>query len=131
MSEGKKGCCTTCERWGEREADPIERNGLDSETYRVLVHAGHDRGDFEIALGPDKPSLDIGRVQGNDIVLPYGNVSKKAARLIWRDGKAIVTDLKSTCGTYVDGRKITGPVVLREGAVIYIGDTQLRVVADD
>ena len=41
----------------------------------------------------DRPELSLGRVQGNDLMLPKGNVSKRHARLLHRDGRFIVTDL--------------------------------------
>src|SRR5512147_2989875 len=70
----------------------------------------------------DKPEVTIGRVQGNDIVLPKGNVSKRHARIVLKDGKFIIVDLKSTNGTYVNGRKITSPLVVKDSDKIYIGD---------
>ena len=70
----------------------------------------------------NKPEITIGRVQGNDIVLPKGNVSKRHARVLLKDGKFIIVDLKSTNGTYVNGRKITTPLVVKEADKIYIGD---------
>jgi pilus assembly protein CpaF len=70
----------------------------------------------------NKPEVTIGRVQGNDIVLPKGNVSKRHARIVLKDGKFIIVDLKSTNGTYVNGRKITSPLVVRSADKIYIGD---------
>src|SRR5687768_6605984 len=70
----------------------------------------------------NKPEVTIGRVQGNDIVLPKGNVSKRHARIVLKDGKFIIVDLKSTNGTYVNGRKITSPLVVKETDKIYIGD---------
>jgi pilus assembly protein CpaF len=75
----------------------------------------------------DKPEINVGRVQGNDLMLPKGNVSKKHARLLFRDGRFIVTDLKSTNGTYVNGRKIAQATIVREGDKIYVGDFVLRV----
>ncbi|HVK65817.1 MAG TPA: ATPase, T2SS/T4P/T4SS family [Polyangium sp.] len=73
--------------------------------------------------------MNVGRVQGNDLMLPKGNVSKRHARLLFRDGRFIVTDLKSTNGTYVNGRKIAQATIVREGDKIYIGDFVLRVEA--
>src|SRR5262245_54075679 len=70
----------------------------------------------------NKPEVTIGRVQGNDIVLPKGNVSKCHARIVLKDGKFIIVDLKSTNGTYVNGRKITSPLVVKDSDKIYIGD---------
>src|SRR5688572_17873038 len=60
-------------------------------------------------------------------MLPKGNVSKHHARLLFRDGRFIVTDLKSTNGTYVNGRKIAQATIVREGDKIYIGDFVLRL----
>src|SRR6187397_1173455 len=75
----------------------------------------------------DKHEINVGRVQGNDLMLPKGNVSKRHARLLFRDGRFIVTDLKSTNGTYVNGRKIAQATIVREGDKIYIGDFVLRI----
>ena len=75
----------------------------------------------------DKNEINVGRVQGNDLMLPKGNVSKHHARLLYRDGRFIVTDLKSTNGTYVNGRKIAQATIVREGDKIYVGDFILRV----
>jgi pilus assembly protein CpaF len=75
----------------------------------------------------DKSEINVGRVQGNDLMLPKGNVSKHHARLLFRDGRFIVTDLKSTNGTYVNGRKISQATIVREGDKIYVGDFVLRL----
>ena len=75
----------------------------------------------------DKNEINVGRVQGNDLMLPKGNVSKHHARLLFRDGRFIVTDLKSTNGTYVNGRKIAQATIVREGDKIYIGDFVLKL----
>ncbi len=77
-----------------------------------------------------KPEVTLGRVQGNDVVLPRGNVSKRHARLIYKDGKYILVDLRSTNGTYVTGRKLTSPLVVRTTDKIYIGD-YLLTIADE
>src|SRR5687768_9021224 len=60
-------------------------------------------------------------------MLPKGNVSKRHARLLYRDGRFIVTDLNSTNGTYVNRRRITQATIVREGDRIYIGDFVLRI----
>ena len=70
----------------------------------------------------DKTEVTIGRVQGNDIILPKQNVSKRHSRIVVKDGKFIIVDLKSTNGTYVNGRKIASPMVIKETDKIYIGD---------
>ncbi len=75
----------------------------------------------------DKGEVNVGRIPGNDVVLPKGNVSKHHARLLFREGRFIVTDLKSTNGTYVNGRKIAQATIVRESDKIYVGDYVLRL----
>lgn len=89
-----------------------------------------EKGGAERKESFDKNEINVGRVQGNDLMLPKGNVSKHHARLLFRDGRFIVTDLKSTNGTYVNGRKIAQATIVREGDKIYIGDFVLRLEAN-
>ena len=86
-----------------------------------------EKGGAERREAFDRTEINVGRVQGNDLMLPKGNVSKRHARLLFRDGRFIVTDLKSTNGTYVNGRKISQATIVREGDKIYIGDFVLRI----
>src|SRR6187549_4198174 len=86
-----------------------------------------EKGGTERRESYDRTEINVGRVQGNDLMLPKGNVSKRHARLLYRDGRFIVTDLKSTNGTYVNGRKIAQATIVREGDKIYIGDFVLRI----
>ncbi len=79
----------------------------------------------------DAPEITIGRVKDNDIILPVGNVSKRHARIVLKDDKYIVVDLKSTNGTYVNGRKLTSPLVVHEDDKIYIGDFSIMVGPPD
>src|SRR5271163_2855705 len=88
-----------------------------------------EKGGAERTEAFEKNEINVGRVQGNDLMLPKGNVSKHHARLLFRDGRFIVTDLKSTNGTYVNGRKIAQATIVREGDKIYIGDFVLRLDA--
>ncbi len=86
-----------------------------------------EKGGPERREAYDKSEINVGRVQGNDLMLPKGNVSKHHARLLFRDGRFIVTDLKSTNGTYVNGKKIAQATVVREGDKIFIGDFVIRL----
>jgi pilus assembly protein CpaF len=90
-----------------------------------------EKGGAERRETYDRSEINVGRVQGNDLMLPKGNVSKRHARLLFRDGRFIVTDLKSTNGTYVNGRKIAQATIVREGDKIYIGDFVLRIESTD
>ena len=96
----------------------------DSTMFAIVIS---EKGGGERRELFDKHEINVGRVQGNDLMLPKGNVSKRHARLLFRDGRFIVTDLKSTNGTYVNGRKIAQATIVREGDKIYVGDFVLRV----
>jgi pilus assembly protein CpaF len=86
-----------------------------------------EKGGDPKALSFDKDEVTIGRVSGNDIVLPKGNVSKRHTRLALKDGHVEISDLKSTNGTYVNGKKIVEPVVLGATDRVYVGDFLLTI----
>src|ERR1041385_807508 len=87
-------------------------------------------------LGPyDKRSISvddeitIGRTDASDLVLDDSGLSRKNTT-IFRDGDAVlIADENSTNGTFVNGRKLTGPPEeLRGGDEIKIGtDTRIRI----
>jgi pilus assembly protein CpaF len=81
-----------------------------------------EKGGEPKVLTFDKDEITIGRVSGNDIVLAKGNVSKRHSRLALRGGQIEVSDLRSTNGTYVNGRKIAGPTMLSPSDRVYVGD---------
>jgi pilus assembly protein CpaF len=92
--------------------------------FAVVIH---EKGGSERRETFETAELTVGRVQGNELMLPKGNVSKRHARLLYRDGRFIVTDLNSTNGTYVNRRRITQATIVREGDRIYVGDFVLRI----
>jgi pSer/pThr/pTyr-binding forkhead associated (FHA) protein len=86
-----------------------------------------EKGGAERREAFQQSELSIGRVQGNDLMLAKGNVSKRHARLVFRDGRFIVTDLNSTNGTYVNRRRINQATIVSQGDRIYIGDFVIRL----
>jgi pilus assembly protein CpaF len=86
-----------------------------------------EKGGEPRQLSFEKNEVTVGRVQGNDIVLPKGNVSKRHCRIYIQDGHFSVEDLKSTNGTYVNGRKISEPTALTTADKVYVGDFVVRV----
>ena len=69
----------------------------------------------------------IGRGEACRIRLPFPDVSDRHAMLRIAGGKAVVEDLDSSNGTYVNGMPATGPVELTFDSVIQIGGSFLRV----
>src|SRR5882757_2300371 len=86
-----------------------------------------EKGGETQRLDFDSEEITIGRVDENDICLPKGNISKKHTKIVVKDGKIIVLDLKSTNGTYVNGKKLAGPQVITPTDKVYIGDFILNV----
>ncbi|MDX2011956.1 MAG: ATPase, T2SS/T4P/T4SS family [Myxococcaceae bacterium] len=86
-----------------------------------------EKGGESEQLTFDKDEVTIGRLAGNDIVLNKGNVSKYHSRIVLKDGKFIVVDLKSTNGTFVNGKKLAAPLVVRPSDKIYVGDYIINV----
>lgn len=99
-------------------------SGAKAPAFSIVIH---EKGGAERREVFDSTEVSVGRVQGNHIVLPKGNVSKRHARLLYRDGRFIVTDLNSTNGTYVNRRRIAQATIVREGDRIYVGDFVLRI----
>lgn len=68
----------------------------------------------------EKDAVVIGRDTRCDIVLSEGTVSRRHARLVFRDGACIVHDLQSTNGTAVNGRSV-GRCQLHRGDRLSLG----------
>jgi hypothetical protein len=70
--------------------------------------------------------LLVGRHLGCDVVLSSVKVSRRHARLIFRDGSWILLDLDSTNGTRVNGVRV-GRCALQPGDELVIGGHHLRI----
>ena len=81
-----------------------------------------EKGGQPRSLTFDKDEISIGRVSGNDIVLPKGNISKRHSRLTSSNGVIELFDLKSTNGTYLNGRKIAESATIAGSDRIQVGD---------
>jgi len=88
-----------------------------------------EKGGTTNELSFDKSEVTIGRVRGNDIVLPKGNVSKHHCRIVLSGDDMVIEDLRSTNGTYVNGRKIASPTVVSLSDKIFVGDFIIRLTA--
>jgi predicted component of type VI protein secretion system len=69
-----------------------------------------------------KNEIYLGRDITNDIVINDPEISRKHARLTLQSEGYLLEDLGSTNGTFVDGKRITGPHILGAGEVIMLGD---------
>src|SRR5687767_7129579 len=72
----------------------------------------------------------LGRDAGADVVLvdPSGQVSRRHARIVIRGTEAVLEDLMSTNGTFVNGERLEGPYALRAGDKVSLGACSLEFV---
>ncbi len=71
----------------------------------------------------------IGRSGDNDIVLDAPSVSAHHAEIRYENGRYILYDRGSTNGTFVNGRRIGGPNMIKAGWRLRVGDVELVVVS--
>lgn len=77
-------------------------------------------------LDLNRDSFDIGRTEGNDIVLNHPSVSRRHARLEKRSSKWWLLDLKSTNGIKVNDKQVSESEI-SQGDRLLIGSVQLDV----
>jgi class 3 adenylate cyclase len=74
---------------------------------------------------PARP-LVVGRLPSCDLPLSGMEVSRRHCSFELVQGRVVMTDLGSTNGTFVDGVRVQGPTLLRDGAEIRVGSHTLR-----
>jgi hypothetical protein len=64
--------------------------------------------------------LLIGRDEGNDVVIPERQVSRRHASISHEEDSYILRDLDSKNGTFLNGQELAGPHALQDGDEIQI-----------
>jgi DNA-binding winged helix-turn-helix (wHTH) protein len=71
----------------------------------------------------------IGRDPENSVWMDVNGISRRHARIRIQgeggDARALVEDLRSTNGTFVEGRPVTEPTLLNDGDVLTIGESTM------
>jgi hypothetical protein len=104
------------------EMEPAPADGL---TLRLETERDASRSIFHVT----KTGATIGRGPESTIQLADLSVSRKHARIAYRQGAYWLSDLGSMGGTWVDGTKLAAPRRVATGQTIDIGVCRLRVVA--
>lgn len=73
----------------------------------------------------------VGRLPHNNIVIPDSFVSSKHARFLERNGLYFIEDLQSTNGTFINGEKVDGITLLRNGDQISIGPVNFLFTTEE
>lgn len=77
----------------------------------------------------DKSSINIGRVQGNDVVLPSPQVSKQHVQIIVKEAILVLIDISSVNGTYLNGLRVLGSMQLRVNDEINVGPYRIKIMS--
>jgi hypothetical protein len=84
-----------------------------------LEVVGSSRGSVRWELS--RGALRMGRGPGNDLILTDGQVSTHHAVVALIDGRPMLSDLRSTNGTSLNGKRIQRAVPLAHGDVVGLG----------
>src|SRR5262249_52980174 len=71
--------------------------------------------------------LTVGRAAGCQVTVDDTYVSQLHARVFSRDGQLFVEDLGSTNGTYLNRKKVSGPMVMHRGDRLQVGNTVMEL----
>jgi Protein of unknown function (DUF3662)/FHA domain len=97
-----------------RVAEPLEERAKARHETALLLFEGK-----RLVVGP--AGVTIGRSRQCDVVLNDANVSRQHAEIRPRGGSWVLSDLGSTNGSTLNGRRIEGPEVIRPGDEIELG----------
>jgi hypothetical protein len=89
----------------------------------VLIVSRDGEPERHVPLGSEP--LIVGRAPSSGLMLAATEVSRAHCRIVVADGALLATDLDSTNGTFVDGKRIAHPTPLSVGAVMKIGPYRL------
>lgn len=92
---------------------------MEDAPARVIVGRGSTAAQ-EYTL--DKPEIAIGRSMSNDITVDDPEVSRRHAKIIRRGDAFLIEDWGSTNGTFVNDKRVTTRVALRDGDRIRLGE---------
>jgi hypothetical protein len=102
-----------------RIAEPLEEQARVRQATALII-----LGDKRIIVG--SAGATLGRSRQCDVVVDDPNVSRTHAELRPRGGSWVLTDLGSTNGSSVNGRRIDAPTVVRPGDEIELGTATMK-----
>lgn len=121
---------------GVRASGPVQiapglRLGIGDFFVTIAVTDDVPKDSFRIAVTQPDGQTHVFTLEGKDatlgtaadadLQLDGAGVSPRHLRVVIQSGRIVLADLKSTAGTWVNGERLTGPRVVREGDVARAG----------
>jgi DNA-binding winged helix-turn-helix (wHTH) protein len=103
-----------------RRSTSLSGRGMGTSSHAVF------RGKQEFAL-KDGENL-LGREPDAQIRVDHPSVSRRHAKIVLRAGRAMLEDLDSRNGTFINGRKLEASTELEHGSIIGLGPITLTFV---
>ena len=91
--------------------------------YELVFLTGARAGE----VVPVNKSLIGGRSPDCSLEVPDPNASRQHVRFQWDGASLVVADNGSSNGTYVNDQRIPAPVTAKDGDVVRLGETRIRV----
>ncbi len=110
---------------GYRFVAPLERGRAGTQRHLPKYRLMRGKHAFTLEEGDNL----LGRDPGVHVHLDHASVSRRHARISVSPDRVVLEDLSSRNGTFVNGRSITSPTELDDGAVIGLGPITLTFVA--
>lgn len=109
----------------EKKMPSPEPTPANVPTSAIVVKGVHQGLTFEL-----KDGLTIGRKDADVLLSEDRMVSRLHAKITIRAGKALIEDLGSTNGTFLNGRKLApnAPATLNSGDLIQLGSTEIKLI---
>jgi len=102
-----------------RVAEPLEERARQRQHSALLLMGGK-----RLVVGP--AGATMGRSRQCDVMVDDPNVSRTHAEVRPRGGSWVLSDLGSTNGSRLNGRRVEGSEVLKPGDEIELGTTMLK-----
>jgi DNA-binding winged helix-turn-helix (wHTH) protein len=107
---------------GYRFIAPVERRGpITRQSPAASYRVTRGRQEFVLQTGENL----IGRDPDARVLIDHASVSRRHARVVIERGQAVLEDLQSRNGTFLNGQRIVGAAPLLPGAVIGLGPITL------
>jgi hypothetical protein len=109
----------------EAKRESSESNSTSDAPVERLIAIGDD-GPRQFSL--TRKRIAVGSGRDNDLVLAHPTISRHHAVIRRRFGRVRVADLESTNGTFINRKRIAGPVTLKRGDELRFGAVRFAYI---